>query len=496
MAKRTKIICTLGPAVDSVDAVTQLIEAGMDIARLNFSHGKHSEHLERINRLKQARAALDAPCALMLDTRGPEIRTGALVDARPVMLETGASLILIEEEVAGTAACITQTCKGLAEHVSIGTAILIDDGLIELAVDRIEKTAIHCTVKNSGLLGERKSINVPGVFIPLPAMTDQDRADLSFGIQQGVDFIAASFVRSAADVREIRAFLNSNGGDDLGIIAKIECENALDDIEAIIDESDGIMVARGDLGVEIPAFKVPHLQKKIIDLCNKRSTPVITATQMLDSMMRNPRPTRAEVGDVANAIYDGTDCLMLSGETAIGAYPLEAVSMMARVAEASEGYLSEKDTTPLLSQDKDHCIVSLAVGSAAVKTAEALNARCIVAPTLTGRSARLISSLRPRKPIYAPTPSESVMRSMQLYWGVIPFLSDVRGDTDYVIGHAQQDVLRRNLVADGDIAVFTVGNRDTSPQAQPGQSNPTITPANIMYVVEIHEDSSTQQCKS
>ncbi len=492
MAKRTKIICTLGPAVDNEKTLTHLIEAGMDIARLNFSHGNHAEHKERLDRLKALRKKLDVPCATLLDTRGPEIRTGSLAGGKPVALTAGSSLTLTERVVEGTAAEVSQSCIGLATHLAPGSIILMDDGLIELRVEAMHGTDVLCTVQNDGMLGERKSINVPGVSVPLPTMTDQDRSDLLFSIEQDMDFVAASFVRNASAVREIKEFLAENGGSRIGVIAKIENEEAVDDIEGIIDASDGIMVARGDLGVEIPAFQVPHIQKKIINLCNARSKPVITATQMLDSMMRNPRPTRAEASDVANAVYDGTDCLMLSGETAIGAHPVEAVQMMARIAEASEAYLAEKDSPGNSFASSGSRTVSLAVGTAAVKTADALCARCIVAPTQTGRSARLISSLRPRKPIYAVTPSKRVMRSMQLCWGVTPLLGDVEGDTDYAIAHARNEVMRRGLVRPGDIAVFTVGDRDTSPKLKADAlGNAGIAPTNIMYVVQIHEDDAS-----
>ena len=488
MAKRTKIICTLGPAVDDEDVLARMLAAGMDVARLNFSHGTHAEHEERIERLRRVAAAAESPCAVLLDTKGPEIRTGALKGGTPVALEAGGRIVLTERAVEGDATCVTQTCAGLAACVEPGTALLVDDGLIELRVDSVEGSDIRCTVQNPGLLGERKSVNVPGVTVPLPTMTDQDRADLAFGVEHDVDFVAASFIRSAQAVREIRAFLEEHGGGHIGVIAKIETVEAVEDIEAIVEESDGVMIARGDLGVEMPAHKVPHLQKKIIRLCNDRMTPVITATQMLDSMMRMPRPTRAEVGDVANAVYDGTDCLMLSGETAVGAYPLEAVAMMARIAEASEPYLYDESADHRWStREGAHGSVSVAVGMAAVRAADTLEARCIVAPTMSGRSARLMAGFRPRKPVYAVTPIPRVQRAMQLYWGVMPLLGDVQGDTDFVIDHARAVVLSRGLVEPGDIAVFTVGDRDTSPQAD----HAAFAPTNIMYVVQIHSDDET-----
>lgn len=485
MAKRTKIICTLGPATDDEGVLSRLLDAGMDVARLNFSHGTHAEHAERIARVRRACARTGSPCAILLDMRGPEIRTGKLAGGRPVALRAGDEIVLTEREVAGSAALVTQTCAGLSERVRPGTQLLVDDGLIELAVEAVEGADISCRVVNDAVLGERKSVNVPGVTVPLPVMTDQDRADILFGIEQDVDFVAASFVRSAEAVREIRAFLRAHGGGHVSLVAKIETAEAVEDIEAIVEASDGVMVARGDLGVEVPSYRVPHIQKKIIRLCNERNTPVITATQMLDSMIRAPRPTRAEVADVANAVYDGTDCLMLSGETAAGAYPVEAVRIMARIAEESEPYLREEAAgLREASRMEGHGSVSVAVGMAAVRAAETLGARCIVAPTMSGRSARLMASFRPRQPIYAVTPTPRVMRSMQLYWGVTPLLGDVQGDTDYVIEQARRIVLERGLADVGDIGVFTVGDRDTSPNAD----RAAFAPTNIMYVVELHPE--------
>ena len=350
MAKRTKIVCTLGPSVDSESTLKGLINAGMDIARFNFSHGSHEEQRARMDRLRKVRREMDSPCAILLDTKGPEIRTGELAGHKPVQLMAGNSFTFTEADVEGGDRVVSQTCKGLADVVSPGTVILVDDGLIELAVDSVEGGDIHCTVQNSGLLGERKSMNLPGTSLPLPVMTDQDRADLLFGIEQGVDFIAASFIRDAAGVREMRAFLNEHGGGDIMFLSKIECHEAVENINEIIEASDGIMIARGDLGVEVPAYKVPHIQKEIIRACNRASKPVITATQMLDSMIRNPRPTRAEASDVANAIIDGTDAIMLSGETAAGKYPIEAVGTMVRIATYIEAHQLH-DNTQLLQQE-------------------------------------------------------------------------------------------------------------------------------------------------
>ena len=492
MAKRTKIVCTLGPSVDSESTLKGLIAAGMDVARFNLSHGTHEEHRARMERLRKVRREVDSPCAVLFDTKGPEIRTGLLAGHEPIRLMAGRAFTLTEREIEGSDRVVAQTCHGLSEVVEPGTIILVDDGLIELAVDSVEGSDIHCTVQNSGMLGERKSINLPGVCVPLPTMTDQDRSDLLFGIEQDIDFVAASFVRDAAGVREIRQFLDDNGGEDISLISKIECSEAVDNILEIIDASDGIMIARGDLGVEVPAHKVPHIQKEIIRACNRASKPVITATQMLDSMIRNPRPTRAEVGDVANAIYDGTDAVMLSGETACGRYPVPAVQMMSRIAEASEPYMFDEQTP---DRTRVRARVALAVGIAAVQTAENVNATCIVAPTMSGRTSRLVSNLRPSVPIYAVTPSPRVMRKQQIHWGVTPMLGDVQGDMIRVVENARQAVVSHGYVHDGDIAVITAGDRATSPVVSPGTDGApdAVAATNVMYVVQIRENDGMCQ---
>lgn len=483
MSKRTKIVCTLGPAVDSEEELRGLIEAGMDVARLNFSHGSHAEHKVRIDRLKKVREEMGSSCAIMLDTCGPEIRTGRLTGGKPVQLKAGETIVLTEDEVEGTAERVHQNCPGLARAVAPGTTILVDDGLIELAVFRVDGGDIHCAVQNEGVLGERKSINVPGVSVDLPALTDQDRADILFGIEQGVDFVAASFVRDADGVREIRKFMTDHGGLDITLISKIESAQAIDHIEDIVELSGGIMVARGDLGVEVPPHRVPHLQKKIIRLCNEKYRPVITATQMLESMIHNPRPTRAEVTDVASAIYDGTDCVMLSGETAMGAHPVEAVRTMARIAEATEPYLREEGTATARTAERSE--VASSVGLAAVATAEALGARCIVAPTMSGMTARMMANLRPNMPIYAPTPFEHVMRRMQLYWGVTPILAPVVGELQTVFLRSRDALVERGLLQVGDLAVLTAGDAKTGPEPRLVAETRYVVPANTMCVMKV-----------
>lgn len=481
--RRTKIVCTLGPAVDAEESLRALLEAGMNVARLNFSHGSHEEHARRIAMLKRLRDETGIPCAIMLDTKGPEIRTGLLANAQPIRLSAGQTIVLTTDEQAdGSDGRVHQSCAALAQCLSLGSRLLLDDGLVELEVTRFIGADIECLVQNDGVLGERKSINVPGAQLPLPAVTDQDRLDLAFGIQQGVDVVAASFVRDGAGVREIKQFLRENGGEGIGVIAKIEAAGALDNITDIVHEADGIMVARGDLGVEVPSYRVPYLQKKIIRLCNRESKPVITATQMLDSMMRNPRPTRAEVADVANAIYDGTDCVMLSGETASGAHPVEAVKTMARIACEIEPHLFDERVP---DRQRVRARASLAVGIAAVQTAETLSAACIVAPTVSGRTARLIANLRPRMPIYAVTPDARVLRQLLLSWGVTPLLDDMQGERRQVMGNALEKVRAAGYVAPGDIVVVTTGDAETAPDEDIRPGVVGIAPTNVMQVVQI-----------
>ena len=489
MNKKTKIICTLGPSVDSEEKIRELIEAGMDIARFNFSHGTHKAQAKRVRMIQKVREEMGVPIGMMLDTKGPEIRTGRLVDHQPIPLKEGDTIILTNEEVPGTAERIFQDCHMLPRYVQPGTIILVDDGLIELEVISADDNDIKCRILNSETLGERKSVNIPGVAVPLPAVTDADRADLLFGIEHGFDFIAASFMRDQFGVRTIREFCQEHGAEDITIIAKIENPDAVENIDDIIEEADGIMVARGDLGVEVAEYRVPHIQKQIIHKCNKAHKPVITATQMLDSMMRNPRATRAEVGDVANAIYDGTDCVMLSGETAVGKYPIEAVEMMASIAKSTEKHLFDDGAYVNRKQEEDENLISLAVGTAAMNTAEAVGARCIVCPTMTGKTARLIASFRTPIPIYAVTPNEDVVRSMQIYWGVTPIQGNVQGDMGHVIANARDAVLNKGLVDIGDIAVFTSGDRWTSPiiRDENGQTG-RYAPTNVMYVVQIREE--------
>ena len=428
--KRTKIICTMGPASSKKNTLRAMMRAGMDIARFNFSHGSHEEHRGRVDMVKNLREELNIPVALLLDTKGPEIRTKLLKDHKKITLEAGSEFTLTTGDIEGDETRVAITYENLYKDVKKGGKILIDDGLIELEIENIKNGDIVCRVLNGGELGERKGINVPYVKVKLPGITEQDKEDILFGITQEFDYIAASFVRDAKAIKEIRQLLDENGGHDIGIIAKIENAEGVENIDEIIKAADGIMVARGDLGVEIPPSEVPYIQKMIIRKCNENYVPVITATQMLDSMIRNPRPTRAEVADVANAIYDGTDAIMLSGET--GKYPLEALKMMVEIAQTTEPHLNYEDYT----HNRNMCgesRVSSAVGLAAVQTARDLKAKAIVTPTFGGRTARLISNFRPEAPIYAVTPNDTILHRLQLVWGVTPLKGYEKDSTEHII---------------------------------------------------------------
>ena len=475
--KRTKIICTMGPNTDDEEMMRKLAKAGMDIARFNFSHGDHEEQKTRMDLLKKVRKELKLPIAILLDTKGPEIRTGILEGGQKVYLEEGSQFTLTTEQIEGNNTRCSQTYKDLPKDVKAGDTILIDDGLLQLTVEEVTDTDVVCRVVNGGELGQKKGINVPNVEVKLPAITEQDKNDILFGIEQGIDFIAASFVRNAEAIKEIKELLRANGGERIDVIAKIENAEGVHNIDKIIKAADGVMVARGDLGVEIPAHEVPHIQKMIIRKCNESYKPVITATQMLDSMMRAPRPTRAEVTDVANAIYDGTDAIMLSGETAMGKYPEQAVQMMVKIAECTEPYMTHKRFLDYraLRGNKN---VSSAVGVAAVQTTENLGADCIVTPTISGQTARLISNFRPKVPIYAVSPNEWARRKMQIYWGVTSVPGYEEDSTENIVSHAMYIVRRENLVKKGDIVVFTAGDPATNMVSGEG----AVT--NIMQVIQ------------
>ena len=454
--KKTKIVCTMGPNTNDKDLMRKLVESGMDIARFNFSHGDHEEQKSRMDMLKEIREEVGSPVAILLDTKGPEIRTGLLRDGKKVNLEEGQIFTLTTEVIEGDERKVSITYDGLVEDLEIGKTILIDDGLIELKVKELTDTEIVCTVVNGGELGQRKGVNVPNVPVRLPALTQKDREDIIFGVEQGADFIAASFVRSAEGILEIKALLKECKAPFIPIIAKIENAEGIKNIDEILHCADGIMVARGDLGVEIPAHEVPYLQKWLIQKCNDHYKPVITATQMLDSMMRNPRPTRAEVTDVANAVYDGTDAVMLSGETAQGKYPLEALQMMVEIVKNTEKHL---DYASLLekAQANQKKSISSAIGYSSVATAASLNAKCIITPTATGATARVVSKFRPEATIVGVTPNEDALRRMQIFRGVYPIKSIPYHSTEEICEDAINLTKAKGMVETGDIVVVTAG---------------------------------------
>ena len=475
--KKTKIICTMGPNADKRETLKALVENGMDIARFNFSHGDHEEQKARFDLLKSVRDEMKKPIAILLDTKGPEIRTGLLENGGKVVLKEGEEFILTSKEIKGNEKMVYQTYSQLAKDVKPGNTILIDDGLIGLEVKEIRGGDIVCTVRNGGELGQRKGINVPNVRVNLPGITKKDRDDIIFGIEQGIDFIAESFVRDAEAVKEIRAILKEHNAEHVDIIAKIENSEGIENIDKIVSAADGIMVARGDMGVEIPSYEVPQVQKMIVEKCNQKYKPVIIATQMLDSMIRNPRPTRAEVTDVANAIREGADAIMLSGETAMGKYPVEALKMMAQIAESTEQYL-DYDMMPEYRTLRGDANVSSAVGVAAVRTATNLEADCIVTPTMSGQTARLMANFRPKQPIYAVTPNAWAQRKMQIYWGVTPLRGYQEDTTEHIISHAMYVVKREGYVREGDMVVFTAGDPATNMVKGKGAMT------NMMHVIQ------------
>lgn len=456
--RKTKIVCTIGPASESIEMLTNLMEAGMNVARLNFSHGDFEEHGARIKNIREASKKLGKNVGILLDTKGPEIRTREMENGA-IELVAGTELIVTMDDVLGTPEKISVTYEGLADDVQKGSTILLDDGLIGLEVLEVhaDKREIKTKVLNSGTLKNKKGVNVPGVSVNLPGITEKDARDITFGIEQGVDFIAASFVRRSTDVLEIRELLEEHNAGDIQIIPKIENQEGVDNIDSILEVSDGLMVARGDLGVEIPAEEVPLVQKELIKKCNALGKPVITATQMLDSMQRNPRPTRAEASDVANAIFDGTDAIMLSGETAAGSYPVEAVQTMHRIASRSEEALNYKE---ILSKRRGQVGMTItdAIGQSVAHTAINLNAAAIVTPTESGHTARMISKYRPQAPIVAVTVNESISRKLALVFGVFPESGQNATSTDQMLDDAVQKSLNSGIVKHGDLIVITAGS--------------------------------------
>lgn len=462
--RRTKIVCTIGPASDSLEKLKEMILKGMNVARLNFSHGTHEEHAKRVQMVREASGELGTVVGIMLDTKGPEIRTGLLA-ADKITLVAGKNIILTTEEIQGSAERLSISYKGLPKDVQPGTRILLADGLVELEVLSSENTETLCKVVNGGEIGSRKNVNLPGVVANLPAVTEKDVADILFAVEHGLDFIAASFVRTASDVLDVRRVLEEHNSE-IQIIAKIENHQGVENIDEILKVADGIMVARGDMGVEIPTEEVPLIQKMIIQKCNKVGKPVITATQMLDSMINNPRPTRAEATDVANAIFDGTDAIMLSGETASGKYPVEAVEMMDKIGVRTEralGFeeiLGRKEIVPTRT-------VTDAISYATCSTALDLGATAVITSTKSGHTARMVSKYRPKARIIAVTPRMDVVRKLSLVWGVMPLLVSETAGTDEMIAASIQTALAANYIKCGDLVVITAG----VPVGVPGTTN-------------------------
>ncbi|HLR19846.1 MAG TPA: pyruvate kinase [Staphylococcus sp.] len=455
--RKTKIVCTIGPASESEEMLEKLMKAGMNVARLNFSHGDHAEHKARIDSIRKVSKKLGKTVAILLDTKGPEIRTHSMENGG-IELEKGTEVIVSMTEVEGTPEKFSVTYDNLINDVDEGSYILLDDGLIELQVKRIDKDngEVVCDVLNTGELKNKKGVNLPGVKVSLPGITDKDAEDIEFGISEGVDFIAASFVRRPSDVLDIRKILEAHKNTSISIIPKIENQEGIDNIKEILEVSDGLMVARGDMGVEIPPESVPMVQKDLIRQCNKLGKPVITATQMLDSMQRNPRATRAEASDVANAIYDGTDAVMLSGETAAGLYPEEAVKTMRNIAVSAEG---AQDYKKLLSDRTKLVETSLvnAIGVSVAHTALNLSVKAIVAATESGSTARTISKYRPQSDIIAVTPNPETARQCALVWGIHPVIKEGRKTTDALLNNAVATAVETEKVQNGDLIIITAG---------------------------------------
>lgn len=462
--RKTKIVCTLGPATDDPKVLQELMRSGMNVARLNFSHGTYEDHQKRIDLFKKVRDELGLPVALMLDTKGPEIRIKTF-EGDTAELTQGSPFTLTCDEVTGDSSKVSISCDSLKSKLSPGTSIFVDDGSIQLKVDKVECNDIVCTVMVGGKLSNRKSINVPDVKLGLTYMSERDMQDIKFGIQNDVDFIAASFVRCAADVLDVRKVLEENGAGDIHIIAKIENNEGVENIDEILKASDGIMVARGDMGVEIPFEELPRIQKLLIKKAYMSGKKAITATQMLESMIKNPRPTRAEVTDVANAIYDGTSAIMLSGETAVGAYPVLAVQTMCKIAERTENDINYQRR--FHDYDGKATMVNDAISHATVTTAHDLGAAAIITVTKTGTTARMISKYRPACPIIGCSPSEKTLRQLAMSWGVEPLLIEERTNTDELFGHAVDSASNAGLVSSGDIVAITCG----VPLGIPGTTN-------------------------
>lgn len=464
--QKTKMIFTIGPASSSEEMLRKFINIGMSAARLNFSHGTQESHLKIINTIKKLRNELNTPTAILLDIKGPKIRTHNFINNEVYLMGDSEFTFRCDKEVLGNEKECSISYKELYKDVKPGNTILVDDGLIEFEVIRVEDKKIICRVINSGIIKNHKGVNVPNVSISLPALTDKDKDDLKFACETQVDFVAASFIRKATDMLEVRSILDKNGGNEIKIIAKIETQEGVDNIDDILSVSDGIMVARGDMGVEIPIERVPLIQKEIIKKCNKVGKIVITATQMLDSMIKNSRPTRAEATDICNAVFDGTDAVMLSGESASGSYPVEAAETMAKISTETEKYL---DYDIMLSRLKDITLTSFAdaISYSTVQTSNRLTVKAIIAATKSGATGRLISKYRPSCPIIAITPSEKVLRSLNLHFGVIPVLSSNFKTTEEILTQAKHKALESGIAEKGDSIIIAAG----MPTAMVGGTN-------------------------
>ena len=463
--RKTKIICTLGPSTDKEGVLETLIQEEMDVARFNFSHGSHREQKERLIKLQEIRERLGRPVAALLDTKGPEIRIRTFKEGKVELVE-GQEFTLTSEDIEGTNEKVSVTYEDLYKDLKPGDSVLIDDGLIGLEVVSIEGKEIHCVVKNGGMVSDRKGVNLPGVDVNMPFISPKDKEDILFGIREGFDFIAASFTRTAEDVAEIRKILYENGGADIGIIAKIENQQGVNNIDRIIEAADGIMIARGDMGVEIPLEDVPVIQKEIIAKVYNAGKQVITATQMLDSMIKNPRPTRAETTDVANAIYQGTSAIMLSGETAAGKYPVEALKTMVRIAVRTESDIPYNELFSVRKKEEKKDMTT-AISHATCMTAIDMDAKAIITVTKSGHTARMVSRFRPGCPIVGCTSDMRTCRKLNLSWGISPILIKEEYSMEILFLHATEAAEREGFVQEGDVAILTAG----VPVGRPGKTN-------------------------
>jgi len=458
--RKAKIVCTIGPASGSENVLRDLMRAGMDVARLNFSHGTHEEHARMIDRLRKVADKERRTICILQDLQGPKIRTGRLKYRTPIALKTGARVAITPRDIAGTAALLSTTFKTLAQEVEPGSRILLSDGLIELRVTAIRGDDVECEVINGGMLGEHKGINLPGAVVSVPSLTEKDEKDLAFGLKHGVDMVAVSFIRTAEDVRFVKRLVQQHSSD-AWVIAKLEKPQAIEEqnLEEILDVSDGVMVARGDLGVEMPPEKVPIIQKHVIRRAASWRKPVITATQMLESMIENPRPTRAEASDVANAVLDGTDAVMLSAETASGKYPREAVAIMAKIVLEAE---SAKEEPIQRRRQHQHLSISETICESVAHAAQDLAMKAIAVYTESGTTARLISKYRPKAPIYAFAANSTVSARLNLMWGVSPFACEMTTNTEDMVTRAETHLMQSHAVQPGDVIAVVAGTRSSS----------------------------------